>query len=92
MRVIRRCLRTKTIFIAIWLRIDASFVLNFFWNRLLFCEFFQARILPEKLFVGLERVHTRILFIQQFLNWVGLLGTLKTEETQVRPADNGRAT
>ena len=90
MSVIRRCLRTM-IFITSRLPIAGDLVLNFLWNWLLFCKFNKARVLPEKLFVSLHRVHTCVLFIQKLLDWVGLLGTLKTEETQMRSVDNGCA-
>lgn len=78
--ILCRCLGT-TIFITCGLPSAGNLVLNFFWNWLLFCEFNQARVLPEKLFVSLHRVHPRVLFIQQLLQWVCLFGTLKTEET-----------
>jgi len=83
MRVVRACLRTMTTVIFIRLRVARRFIFHFFWYRLRFSEFFQVRILPEKLLVLLNRVHARVLFIQQFLQWARLLRTFETEEAQM---------
>jgi len=92
MRVVRACLRTMTTVIFIRLRVARRFIFHFFWYRLRFSEFFQVRILPEKLLVLLNRVHARVLFIQQFLQWARLLRIFETEEAQMWPVNNGGAT